>query len=201
MRLLSTFFPKNARPRTVVHAGPLVLKRPGGAKALRRYLRLPRRRELFLIHKGQEPLREVAQEAGVADIALVTSARQEAYAATELALALGARRLDFSIDEPGVCGPDGDALRQVSLSEAEVLARDPHVRPRIRAKLRAGCEALRQGVARVRIGDPAALLAGRATVLVPDPTVPLAELPPLRDPWWRLRGSRANAAAASSEAV
>lgn len=201
MRLLPTFFPKHARPRTVVHAGRLVLKRPDGPGLLRRYLRRPRRRELFLVHKGQEPLRDAALDAGVTDIALDAPARDEANATAELALALGARRLDFSIDEPGVPGPDGEALERVSLSEAEALVRDPQLRPRIRAKLRAGCEALRQGVKRVRIGDPGALATDRATELVPDSAIPLAEPSSLRDPWWRLRASRAPAAAAQPEAV
>jgi hypothetical protein len=168
MQLLSMFFPRHSRPRTVVHAGPLLLKRPGGARSLRRYLRMPRKREVFLVHHGQKPLRAIAREAGVTDIAVDTSEREEARVATEMALALGARRLDFTIDEPGVRGPTGDPLREIDASAAESLARDPNIRPRIRVKLRAGCAALREGVARVRIGDPAALARDEATVLLPD---------------------------------
>lgn len=175
MRLLPTFFPKRARPRTVVHAGPLLLKRSGGESSLRRYLRIPRRREVFLVHHGEESLREVAKQAGVTDIAVDAPERQEANAATEMALALGARRLDFTIDEPAVSAADGDALGEISVREAEILARDPNLRPRIRAKLRAGCAALREGVARVRIGDPVALARDRATVLLPDARLPLAD--------------------------
>lgn len=168
MRWLSTFFPKHARPRTVVHAGPLLLRRDGGERALRRFLRVPRKRELFLVHHGQAPLHHVAKEAGVTDITVDASAKEEADCATEMALALGARRLDFTIDEPCVVAPDGSPLREIDVREAERLAADPEVRPRIRAKLRAGCSALRNGVTRVRIGDPPALTRGRATVLRPD---------------------------------
>lgn len=182
MNMLSTFFPKHPRPRTVVHAGPLLLTREGGIGALRLYLRIPRRREIFLIHEGQEPLRDAAEDAGVTDIALDTAAGREtnageANATTEMALALGARSLDFAIDEPSVSHPrSGDPLREITLNEAESLARNPELRPRIRGKLRAGCAALRHGVSRVRIGDPRALARGQATVLLPDATVPL-ELP------------------------
>ena len=70
MRWLPVFFPKRARPRTVVHAGPLLLRRDGGTRALRRYLRIPRKREVFLIHHGQERLEDVAREAGVTDISV-----------------------------------------------------------------------------------------------------------------------------------
>jgi hypothetical protein len=171
MQILSTFFPKHPKPRTVVHAGPLLMKRTGGVGALRRYLRIPRRREVFLIHQGQTRLREVARAAGVTDIALDSAAKQDANAATEMALALGARRLDFTIDEPALTRPSGGALRELSLNEAERLARNPEVRPRIRAKLRAGCAALRHGISRVRIGDPPALAKDEATTLVVDPTV------------------------------
>jgi hypothetical protein len=180
MRLLSTFFPKHPRPRTVVHAGPLLVKRTGGIRALRRYLRIPRRREVFLVHPGQEPLRDVAKETGVTDIALETSAKQDANAATEMALALGARRLDFTIDEPGVSPTNGEPLREITLKQAERLALSPEVRPKIRAKLRAGAAALRQGVSRVRIGNPAALTRDQATTLIPDVSLPVGarERPP-----------------------
>lgn len=174
MRLLSTFFPKHPRPRTVVHAGPLLAKRAGGLRALRRHLRIPRRREVFLVHQGQESLRDLAKETGVTDITLETSTTQDANAATEMALALGARRLDFTIDERGVSRPNGQPLREITVNQAESLARSPGVRPKIRAKLRAGCAALRHGVSRVRIGDPSALTKDQATTLVPDPSVPLA---------------------------
>lgn len=217
MQLLPIFFPRDRSPRTVVHAGPLLMKRPGGVRALRRFLRIPRQREVFLVHQGQESLHDVAKETGVTDISLESTAKQDANAATEMACALGARRLDFAIDDTGVSGRDGEPLREISVSEAESLARHPEVRPRIRAKLRAGCEALRQGMLRVRIGDPLALAKDEATVLVPDPTV-LVEMQeetqefsaparvaaighaieepanPLRDPWWRLHGGRSGAA-------
>lgn len=175
MQFLSTFFPKHARPRTVVHAGPLLLRRSGGERSLRRYLRIPRRREVFLVHHGQESLREVAEQAGVTDIAVDASERQEANAATEMALALGARRLDFTIDQPTVSGPDGTAVREIRVREAEALARHPNVRPRIRAKLRAGCAALRKGMARVRIGNPGALTRDQATVVFPEAALPSSD--------------------------
>jgi len=173
MRLLSTFFPKRPRPRTVVHAGPLVLERAGGVRALTRYLRIPRRREVFLVHHGQEPLRNVAKEAGVTDIALEASAKQEANAASEIALALGARRLDFTIDEQGVSASNGEPLREITVDRAEALARSPEVGPKIRAKLRAGVAALRHGVSRVRIGDPSSLTKDQATTLIPDASMPV----------------------------
>lgn len=217
MTLLSTFFPKRARSRTVVHAGPLVLRHPGGAGALRRYLRIPRKREVFLVHHGQPPLREVARATGVADINLDSPTRQEANVATEMALALGARQLDFTIDEPGVAGPSGEPLPELTLREAETLARNPVVRPRIRAKLRAGCVALRQGISRVRIGDPAALTRDRATRLVRDPDAPVRAqggarqprdpaapeqaAPCAQPPWrlaWRVRDGRRRGAGPES---
>jgi hypothetical protein len=152
-RLLSTFFPRHPKPRTLVHAGPLLMERAGGLRALGRYLRIPRRREVFLVHHGQKPLRSVAQDAGVPDITIRSHAVEDDAAATaEMALALGARRLDNTIDEPGVKRPNGELLREITLTEAAALARSPEVRPKIRAKLRAGCAALRNGMSRVRIG-------------------------------------------------
>jgi len=129
---------------------------------------------VILLHDGHEPLHEAALDAGVTDISLESPARNEANAAAEMTLALGARRLDFSIDESGVSRPGGDPLREISVREAESLAGNPNVRPRIRAKLAAGVTALRKGVERVRIGDPTALARDMATVVVLDPDIPIS---------------------------
>lgn len=179
--MLSNLFRRRPRPRTVVHAGSLLIRRKSGLQALRRYLNVPREREIFLVHKGQVPLREVAQEAGVTDISLEASSRQEADAAVEMAIALGARRLVYTIDEPAVSGPDGEPVGEIGVREAERLARQPGVRPKIRAKLRAACAAIRHGVSLVRIGDPPSLTKGEATTVVPEVSVPAAllERPPL----------------------
>jgi len=186
MRMLSTFFPTHQRPRTVVHAGPLLLSRADGERLLKRYLRIPRERQVFLVHRGRESLRDLAKQAGVDDIRVDTTDAKEADVATEMALALGAGRLDFSIDEPGVIDRHGETLGAIGLRDAEALARDPSQRPRIRAKLRAGCAAVRTGVVLVRIGDPTALAADRATVLAPDEALSSsthsgAQWPPARE--------------------
>ncbi len=164
---------RRSRPRDVVHAGPLLMGRADGAGALRRYLTLPRRRDVFLVHAGQERLRATAAEAGVDDIPLAAeSAEQEARAAGDKAVALGARSLDFAIAESAVVSPNGEALREITTLEASALAANPRVRPRIRAKLRAGVAAMCEGVSQVRIGSPAALATDHATRLVPEPSIP-----------------------------
>jgi hypothetical protein len=176
----------------VVHAGPLILRRKSGLQALRRYLRVPREREVFLVHQGQVPFRELAHDAGVMDISLEASSRQEADAAAEMAVALGARRLVFAIDDPAVSRPDGERVGEITVDEAERLAHQPDLRPKIRAKLRAGCAAIRHGVSLVRIGDPPALTKGEATTLVPNASAAEAmreQMPP--------RAPRAPAAAAA----
>jgi len=165
MQIRSSILPARPRPRTVVHAGPLVLRRPRGRSLLERYLRAPRKREVFLLHSGQDELREAAKYAGVVDIALDTPAKHEATEAAEVAIALGARRIDFTIDEPRIVTPDGEERHELSLIEAEALSHNPRVRPRIRAKLRAGCSALRRGMRHVRIGAPEALIDDCATEL------------------------------------
>jgi len=172
--LLQSLFPKRARARSVVHAGALIAGAENGPRALRRYLRFPREREVFLLHNGQEMLSEAAEDAGVTDISLSEPhARAEAMAAAEMAVALGAGRLDFAIDDPCVTDPNGTPLQELTVEEAESLARRTTLGVRLRAKLRAGCEALRSGLTRVRIGNPAALLRDQATVLVRDPAVPV----------------------------
>jgi hypothetical protein len=143
------------------------MRRDGGVRALRRYLRIPRQREVFLVHHGQENLHRVARETGITDITVGATASREADAATEMALALGANRLDFTIDEPAVSDADGNRLGEVTVDEAALLARDRALRPRIRSKLRAACEALQLGMWKVRIGDPVALSRDQATVVVP----------------------------------
>lgn len=195
IRFLSTLFPQRPRPRTVIHAGALLMKQSGGVRALRRYLRAPRGREVFLVHRGQEPLRDVAQNAGVPDITLEAPAGRDANAAAEMALGLGARRLDFTIDAPALSGPEGERLREIGVSEAEAMARRAEVRPTIRAKLNAGCAALRNGVARVRFGDPEALAKQQATVVLPDlgAAGEVRLLPPARE------GSEPEAGRASSQ--
>jgi hypothetical protein len=198
--MLSNLFRRRPRPRTVVHAGSLLLRRRAGLESLRRYLRVPREREVFLVHQGQVPLREVAQDAGVMDISLEASARQEADAAAEMAVALGARRLVFTIDDPAVSRPDGRPVGEITVHEAERLARAPGLRPKVRAKLQAACAAIRHGLSMVRIGDPPALTRGEATTVVPDPTAPAAlhELPQFVSP--RSMGVPALAASALATA-
>ncbi len=172
MQFLATFFPRPPRPRPVVPAGPLLIDRPDELGGLRRYLRSPRQRELFLLHQGEAPLRRVADEVGVVDITLSDATGDDAddgaREAAEMALALGAERLDFAIDEPGVADAEGLIVRALTPTQAEIMAHRAEIRPRIRAKLRAGAAALRLGASRVRIGSPSALKRDRATELVPD---------------------------------
>ncbi len=169
MNGLSLFFPPNShRRRTVVHAGPLLAECPGGLLALSLFLKRARRRDLVLVHPCDRALAALAEEAGVTDLVLdADGARDPSLEAGEMALALGAEGLDFTIDEPAIFAPSGRRLRRLSVSAAEALARDPARRARVRAKLRAGGEAVRCGLARVRIGTPESLASGRATEIVP----------------------------------
>jgi len=179
---LNTLFPNSDDARMVVHVGPLLDRTKGATRALRRYLDEPRDRELLLMHHGTERFGDVASDAGVTDIPIAAEdPHGDARTAGEMAVALGAEQLDFAIDALGVVGPDACVRRRVTLREAESLADQGAVPPRIRGKLRAGCEAMRHGVLRVRIGHPEALRRDRATVLVPDPAIPMRVAPPERE--------------------
>lgn len=158
------------RPRTAVHAGPMVLDKDRGPEQLERYLAGADERKMFLVHHGQPRLRTVAREAGVEDVRLNDRRpRPEAERATEMAIALGAEEIEFTIDRPALENDVGRPIQEMTAHEAERLAADPSRRPEVRAKLRAACEALRRGMRRVRIGNPSALSRDRATVIVPDP--------------------------------
>ena len=156
-------------PRTVVHAGPILLDETDGVDSLERYLARPSERELFLVHNGRPLLRQVAHDAGVSDIKVdpVQSA-PEAEKAADMAVAIGARDLEFMIDRPALKNVTGQYIRQFTLHEAESYACDPTLRQEIRRKIWAGCDALRRGLERVRIGNPRSLARGRATEILPD---------------------------------
>lgn len=176
MQPLSILFPKRSGPRTVVHAGPLLRDRPGWLSALRGYLRYPRRREVILLHDGETDVSRVAEEVGVTDLTFGKApAGVESLAACETAVAMGAARVDFAIDDAAVRDVEGFALQEITASEAAALAELPELHARIRGKLRAAAEGLRNGLARVRIGDPSALLRNRSTVIVPDGAFSLDE--------------------------
>lgn len=168
--------------RAVVHAGPLLLERREGPHALSRYLERDDRRDLYLVHRGQPFLRTLAREAGVPDLRVVPDeAHDEAERTAELALELGAETLEFTIDRPALTTDSGRAIGEMTLREAERYAGRDGLRPRIRAKLLAACDALRRGVQRVRIGDPTALLRGRATLILPDSPFTLGMALPLSE--------------------
>ena len=157
-------------PRTVVHAGPLVLAREGAPRGLERYLEREEGRELILLHGGQSTLKEIARESGVNAVRLdEMSDHEEEVAAADMAIALGAEQLEFAIDEPCLRNDLGRPIRELTAYEARAYAADARVPTRIRAKLDAGCSALERGLSKVRIGHPAALDRERATIVFPDP--------------------------------
>ncbi|MCR9094369.1 MAG: hypothetical protein NXI30_09140 [bacterium] len=162
---------RNGRaPRTVVHAGPLVLARDGAPRGLERYLEREEDRELILLHGGQSTLKEIARESGVNAVRLEEMAHhEEEAAAADMAIALGAEQLEFAIDDPCLLNDSGRPVRELTAYEARAYAADARVPKRIRAKLDAGCSALDRGLMKVRIGHPAALDRERATIVFPDP--------------------------------
>lgn len=157
------------RPRTAVHAGPLVLARNDAPTQLERYLDREEDRELILMHRGQPVLREIARETAVNAVRLEGFAEQtEARAAADMAIAVGAEQLEFAIDEPCLRNDAGRPIRELTAYEAKAYASDARLPIRIRAKLDAGCSALERGLRQFRIGHPAALDRERATVVFPD---------------------------------
>ena len=157
-------------PRTVVHAGPLVLARDDATMRLERYLDREADRELILIHHGQATLQEIAREAGVNAVRLESVSREsEERAAADMAIALGAEQLEFAIDEPCLRDDSGRPVRELTAYEAKAYAADTRLPTPIRSKLQAGCSALDRGLTQVRIGHPAALDRERATIVFPDP--------------------------------
>ena len=168
----------------VIHAGPLVLERPDGKNALRRYLIAEESERTVLVHPGQEALEDAAARAGVEAICTRHSkAASDEQAATDVALRRGARRLDFTISAAGVRDLHGQLLRWLTLTDADAMSRFGWLDRRLRKKLRAACLAVRRGVGRVRIGSPAALRRDEATELVPDPDVPWETRRPRAEPW------------------
>ena len=93
-------------------------------------------------------------------------------AAAAIAVALGAAELVFVADVPGVL-VDGAAVPSLSHDDARELIAAGTAAGGMAAKLEAGYNALGRGVARVRIGDLAALTnpSGGTTLLSPT-TVP-----------------------------
>ena len=161
--------PRSRPPRTLVHAGPLVLARDGATSGLGRYLEREEDRELILLHRGQTAYREIARDTGVNAIRIEDlQAQEEELAAADMAIALGAEELEFAIDEPCLRNDAGRPIRELTTYEARAYAADARLPTRIRAKIDAGCSALERGLARVRIGHPAALDRERATTVFPD---------------------------------
>jgi acetylglutamate kinase len=90
-------------------------------------------------------------------------------AARAIAGALGARRLDFVTDVPGVRGErrDDAPIRRLCLTDADDLLRHPSaVAGGMRPKLRSAVAAVRGGVGRVRVGNLGSLGSGTATEVV-----------------------------------
>jgi acetylglutamate kinase len=74
--------------------------------------------------------------------------------ASELAIALGAEKLVFINDVPGLIGPGGDLLSELSAQQcAELLALPDVVEGGMIPKLESAIEALKAGVARVHLVD------------------------------------------------
>lgn len=173
MNQTMTTFPDNHRePRTVVHAGPLVLSEDDARSSLGHYLGQDETRHLVLVHHGQPALRAAARAAGIEDIKVdQIEDRPEDEFAADMAVAISARELEFTIDRPALKNSYGHLIGELTLHEAEVLAADRTLRHAIREKLVAGCDALRRGVGRIRIGSPNSLRRNRATVITPDPPI------------------------------
>lgn len=88
-------------------------------------------------------------------------------AASAFAAALGAQELFFMADVPAVLDADGTPIPRVTPAESDALIAAGTAAGGMAAKLEAGQRALSQGVARVRIGDLAALSTPKAgTTLV-----------------------------------
>ena len=89
-------------------------------------------------------------------------------AARAIAAALGAQRLDFITDVPGVRGERSeDPIPRLHATEADDLLRHPSaVAGGMRPKLRAAIAAVRDGVDRVRVGSLGSLGNGTATEVV-----------------------------------
>ena len=170
-----TRFPMRTKQRTVVYAGPVAVAKPEQKKKLKRYLKNTRSRDVYLLHHGQRDLEEVADTTGVTPIRVDTETKQpEPRAAVDMAVALDAQHLEFPIEKPGIARLGGRYIHALTLREAERLAEEGVLKPTEREKLYAGCEAIRRGISMVRIGSPLALLRERATVIVPDPAMPIA---------------------------
>ncbi len=74
--------------------------------------------------------------------------------ATELAIALGAEKLVFLSDVPGVIGPTGDLLSELSAEQClDLLGRDGVVEGGMIPKLESAAEAIKAGVSRVHLVD------------------------------------------------
>ena len=74
--------------------------------------------------------------------------------AAELAIALGAQKLVFLNDVPGVIGPAGELLSELSADQClELLARDGVVEGGMIPKLESAADAIKAGVGRVHLVD------------------------------------------------
>lgn len=168
---MTSFTTPRPEVRTVLHAGRILLGVDEDATGLSRYLAGEATKHLVLVHHGQPALRRSAREAGVEDVKVAEAReRPEDAMAADLAVALDAQELEFAIDRPALQNQSGRLIGELTVRDAENYASDPALRDEIRDKLIAGCDAIRRGVSRVRIGNPAALLRDRATVIVTDPT-------------------------------
>lgn len=91
-------------------------------------------------------------------------------AAAAIAVAIGADELALIADVPGVLA-DGIVVPELDVDQAAVLVENGTARDGMAAKLQAACRAVERGVARVRIGNVAAIHSASAgTVITLSPT-------------------------------
>jgi len=173
MRIQSAIARIPPESMTFVHAGPVVLRERSALASLRHYLRVCAEDRLVLVHRGRAELHAAAERAEVPEIELdkIEASLDENAAAAELAVELGATSVEFAIDRPGLSRPGGRRIQELTVREAERLARTAALPERIRRKLLAAANAVRRGLLYARIGGPLALLRNSATVVYPDAAV------------------------------
>jgi hypothetical protein len=173
----------DAASMTVIHAGPTLLGEPAALRSLEHYLSVCSDEHLVLVHGSRPELREIAEEAGVPEVAIDHGPRfsDEEREAASLAIELGATAVEYAIDRPSLARPGGRRVERLTVREAERFARTAALSERLREKVLAAASAVRQGLCFARIGGPIALLRDAATVIEPDPAVkvgvPASKLP------------------------